>query len=225
MQKKVIIVAGGSGSRMKSDLPKQFINLAGKPILMHSILAFVNFDSEIEIILVLPENQIETWNLLCEKHNFTIPHQIVTGGATRVESVRNGLNVLDHNGLIAIHDGVRPLVSSSTIARCFECAEKYNGAIPVMDVVDSLRITTEDGSQAVDRTKYKLVQTPQVFKAKVIQIAYKFAYGKEFTDDASVTDHCAILVKLVEGNRENIKITTPIDLLIAESIINERFKA
>ncbi len=219
MKLYALIVAGGSGERMKSEIPKQFIEIAGKPILMHTIERFLEFDGSIEIITVLPENQLRFWSDLQRKYSFTIPHTLVKGGKTRFESVRNGLGFTDEPGLVAIHDGVRPFVSIDTIKRCFETAEKYGNAIPVISPSDSLRIETENGSMPVDRTRIKLIQTPQVFRTDLIMYAYRQDYLPEFTDDAIVLERTGAKINLVEGNRENIKITTPEDLLVARSLI------
>ncbi|MBN2765111.1 MAG: 2-C-methyl-D-erythritol 4-phosphate cytidylyltransferase [Paludibacteraceae bacterium] len=221
-RKSCIIVAGGKGERMQSNLPKQFIELQGKPILMHTIEAFRNFDTKTEIILVLPATQIDTWQTLCKKHAFSVPHKIVIGGATRFESVKNGLSLLGDTQLVAIHDGVRPLVSVETIAACYHEAAISGAAIPVVDAVDSMRQIVEDTSIAVDRTKYKMVQTPQVFSKEIILKAYNCDFSPRFTDDASVVEASGQKVALVNGNIENIKITTKTDLLLAEAIMQSR---
>lgn len=218
----VIIVAGGKGERMNANIPKQFLELHGKPILMHTIEAFNRFDTTIQIILVLPETQIDYWKTLCKKHDFAVLHNIVIGGQTRFNSVKNGLKLVQSPSLVAVHDGVRPLVSHSTIARCFEAAEKYDAAIPVIDLFDSIRQVNEDESLSVDRTKYKLVQTPQVFDAELLKKAYEQEFSALFTDDASVVEALGTKIHLVEGNRENIKITTEIDLKMAETFLNLR---
>jgi len=215
----VIIVAGGSGSRFKSDIPKQFIELHGKPILMHSIEAFYKFENNIEIVLVLPEQQIRFWNSLCKKHDFDINHRIVFGGKTRFESVKNGLaGVNTMSKQIAVHDGVRPLVSQNTIARCFTESKAHGNAIPVTLPVDSIRQVTENGNKFVNRSKLRLIQTPQVFEASLLKKAYEQNYQESFTDDASVVEGIGEKINLMEGNQENIKITNNIDLLIAEAL-------
>jgi len=216
----VIIVAGGKGERMNANIPKQFLELQGKPILMHTIEAFNRFDKTMQIILVLPETQIDYWITLCKKHDFAVLHNIVVGGQTRFNSVQNGLKLVQSPSLVAVHDGVRPLVSSSTIVRCFNAAEKYDAAIPVIDLIDSIRQVNEDESLSVDRTKYKLVQTPQVFDAELLKKAYEQEFSALFTDDASVVEALGTKIHLVEGNRENIKITTEIDLKMAETFLN-----
>ncbi|MDD5185928.1 MAG: 2-C-methyl-D-erythritol 4-phosphate cytidylyltransferase [Paludibacter sp.] len=214
--KFAIIVAGGKGERMQTDIPKQFIEIQGKPILMYSIENFIRYDISIQIILVLPTGQIEFWHTLCKKHAFEIPHKIVTGGQSRFDSVKKGLDAINIPALIAVHDGVRPLVSVKTITRCFKGAEKYGTAIPVIELVDSIRQITETGNQSVDRNTYKLVQTPQIFDGELLKKAYKQEFSTLFTDDASVVEAMGTKIHLVEGNRENIKITTEFDLRIAE---------
>ena len=214
-----IIVAGGKGERMNADIPKQFLEIQGKPILMHTLDVFNRFDAAMQLILVLPSVQIDLWKELCVKHNFTLNHEIVAGGQSRFNSVKNGLEVVKTPALVAVHDGVRPLVSIETIARCFESAEKYNAAIPVVDLVDSIRQVTSTDSQSVDRNAFKLVQTPQIFDAELLLKAYEQKYTPLFTDDASVVEALGAKIHLVEGNRENIKITTEFDLKMAESIM------
>lgn len=215
--KIAIIVAGGKGERMQADIPKQFLEIQGKPILMHTLESFHRYDAAIQLIVVLPSVQIEFWNGLCKKHAFSLPHRIVAGGQTRFHSVKNGLDTVNVPALVAVHDGVRPLVSVETIARCFDEAEKNEAAIPVIDLVDSIRQVTADGNQSVDRNSYKLVQTPQVFDSELLKKAYEQDFSPLFTDDASVVEAIGIKIHLVEGNRENIKITTAFDLRIAEN--------
>lgn len=219
MNKIAIIVAGGKGERMNADVPKQFLEINGKPILMHTLEAFMNFDSSLQLILVLPAAQIDFWETLCEAHDFNMPHQIVAGGQTRFHSVKNGLNAIKIPSLVAIHDGVRPLVSKDTIARCFDTAEKFGAAIPTMDSIESIRFVDANGSKSVDRTAYKMVQTPQVFDAELLKKAYEQEFSVLFTDDASVVEAMGVTVHLVEGNRENIKITTEFDLIVAERLL------
>jgi len=204
---------------MNANIPKQFLEIQGKPILMHTLEAFYRFDVTIQLILVLPSVQIEFWDGLCKKHAFTLPHQIIEGGNARFYSVKNGLDIITKPSLVAVHDGVRPLVSLETIAHCFEAAEKFDAAIPVVDLVDSIRHITKTGSQSVDRNLYKLVQTPQVFDSKLLKEAYEQDFSPLFTDDASVIEALGKPIHLVEGNRENIKITTEFDLRIAETLL------
>ena len=217
--KIAIIVAGGKGERMNADIPKQFLEIKGKPILMHTLEVFHRFDNTMQLILVLPEVQINFWKELCTKHIFWLDHQIAAGGQTRFHSVKNGLEVVNSPALVAVHDGVRPLVSNETIARCFEAAEQFEAAIPVVGLVDSIRQITGESSQSIDRNAYKLVQTPQVFDAELLKKAYEQDFSSLFTDDASVVEALGTKIQLVEGNRENIKITTEFDLKIAESFM------
>lgn len=221
MKKYAIIVAGGKGLRMGQELPKQFISIGEKPILMHSIDAFRRFDSDLSIILVLPKEQFAYWSALCELHLFRAPHQVVEGGTTRFHSVKNGLNLVEESdALVAIHDGVRPFVSPQVIHDAYVAAHAYGGAIPIIDMIDSVReMDPLQQSHPVDRDRYKLVQTPQVFHAALIQAAYQLPYNKYFTDDASVFESAGYQIHCVAGNRENFKITTPFDLLIAEALI------
>lgn len=215
MKKFVIIVAGGSGLRMGTDLPKQFLELCGKPVLMHTIQCFYDFDPHSELILVLPLLQQEYWSQLCQEHSFTLPHQVATGGETRFHSVQNGLRLIQGEGIIFIHDGVRPLVSRETLGRCFETAREYGNALPVLPVNESLRQLEGDQNRAVDRSQYLIVQTPQTFHSAQILQAFSQPYDPAFTDDATVAEKAGFPIHLVEGNRENIKITTPTDLIIA----------
>ena len=220
MQKKtVIIVAGGSGVRMGTEIPKQFLLLAGKPILMHTITQFFLFDSSISIIVVLPETYVSQWKQVCDEYKFTIPHTIVVGGDTRFQSVKNALSKIFDTDLIAVHDGVRPLISQSVIARCFEVAAEFGSAIPVVPILDSLRQQTNDTSCNVLRENYFIVQTPQIFRSDWLLQAYEKPYESSFTDDASVVEMAGYKMKLTEGSRENIKITEPLDLKIAALLL------
>jgi 2-C-methyl-D-erythritol 4-phosphate cytidylyltransferase len=215
----VVIVAGGSGKRMGVETPKQYLELAGKPVLMHTIERFMEFSSKIEIITVLPENQLRYWRELQKKYSFEVPQTIVKGGAHRFISVKHGLEFVNTPGLVAIHDGVRPLVKLDTIRRCFETAEKYGNAIPVVTPADSMRQETSRGSKPLNRNSVKIVQTPQVFDAALIKKAYRQEYDLSFTDDATVLEKTGIKIRMVEGNRENIKITNPEDLFIAQTLM------
>lgn len=219
MKKFVIIVAGGSGTRMKSDIPKQFLNLNGEPVLMRTIRVFYEHDPECRLILVLPGSQLEYWAALCSKNQFAIPHKVVSGGKTRFHSVRNGLAEVNDEGIVFIHDGVRPLVSPSTISRCYESALQNGNAIPVLPVTESLRKSEGTSNIAVDRSLFFSVQTPQTFQSGQILDAFRQEYDPAFTDDASVAEKAGYPIYLVEGNRENIKITTPEDLIVAEAFI------
>ncbi|HCE57434.1 MAG TPA: 2-C-methyl-D-erythritol 4-phosphate cytidylyltransferase [Prolixibacteraceae bacterium] len=217
MKKFALIVAGGSGTRMKSDVPKQFIEIAGLPVIMHTINTFEKFEPEFEFILVLPESQISNWHLLCKKHLFNIKHKIAFGGATRFYSVKNGLNLIEDEGIVFIHDAVRPLVSDATIQNCLDCAITKGNALPVISVTDSARIVDGDKNRPADRSQIYLVQTPQTFQTSLIKNAYQITRTDNFTDDATVLESTGATINLVEGNRENIKITTPADLIIAEA--------
>ena len=219
MELYVVIVAGGSGKRMGAEIPKQFLELSGKPVLMHTIERFKAFNNAIEIITVLPENQLRYWVDLQEKYSFRVPHTLVKGGSHRFFSVRNGLKFVNVPGLVAIHDGVRPFVSIDTIRRCFEAAEMLGNAVPSISPNESLRILTDEGSLPVNRLHIKQIQTPQVFNAALIKKAYLQEYSPEFTDDATVLEKTGEKINLIEGNRENIKITNPEDLLISTALL------
>lgn len=219
MKKYAIVVAGGKGLRMGGDIPKQFIPVKGKPVLMRTLEAFYAYDDSISLILVLPETQQEYWRQLCEDCGFTLPHQIATGGETRFHSVKNGLSLVGNEGLVAVHDGVRPFVSQKVIAACYAAAAEKGAAIPVIDVVETLRRLKGGGaSETVARDSYRLVQTPQVFSVDLLKRAYEQIYVPIFTDDASVVEAFGHPVCLVAGNRENIKLTTPFDLKMAEML-------
>ena len=217
--KVVIIVAGGKGERMKAVVPKQFLEIKGRPILMYTLEVFHNFDPEIQIVLVLPADQIDVWKSLCKKHAFTLTHTIECGGSTRFHSVKNGLTAVSIPSLVAVHDGVRPLVSVETINACFDAASEYGTAVPVIDAIDSIRKITENGSVSVNRSEYKFVQTPQVFDGELLIKAYRQDFLECFTDDASVVEAMGAKMHLVAGNRENIKITTEMDLIIANELM------
>jgi 2-C-methyl-D-erythritol 4-phosphate cytidylyltransferase len=215
----VVIVAGGSGKRMGAEIPKQFLELAGRPVLMHTIERFKKFNDAIEIITVLPENQLRFWIDIQKKHSFSVAHTLVKGGSNRFYSVKNGLKFVNSPGLVAIHDGVRPFVSIDTIKRCFEAAEKLGNAIPTISPTESLRMVTDNGSEPVNRFHVKQIQTPQVFNAGLLKEAYLQDYCPEFTDDATVLEKKGEKINLIEGNRENIKITNPEDLLISAALL------
>ena len=219
MKKFALIVAGGSGTRMKGAIPKQFLELQNRPVLMHTFKAFYNYDREIKFILVLPENQMEYWKNLCGKHQLQFNHKLVVGGETRFHSVKNGLDSINENGVVFIQDGVRPLVSAQTIQNCYTTAVEKGNALPVIPVSESLRFADNAGNKAIDRSKYFLVQTPQTFQTSIIQKAYQQNYSDSFTDDASVLEKLGETIHLVDGNRENIKITYPEDLIIAKSFL------
>ncbi len=219
MKKFALIVAGGSGNRMKSKTPKQFVEIIGRPVLMHTIDVFYKFDPNLEIILVLPENQVSFWKELCKKYRFDKEIKIAFGGETRFNSVKNGLDLISEDGIVFIHDGVRPLVSIQTLQGCFETASEKGNALPVIPVSESVRFVNLTENKAVDRSEYFLVQTPQTFQVKLIRKAYGIAVSDLFTDDASVLESLGEKINLVEGNRENIKITYPEDLIFAEAFL------
>ena len=222
MKKFALIMAGGSGTRMKTEIPKQFIEIAGLPVIMHTILRFEQFDPEIQIILVLPENQFDLWKQLCKKHNLSKPFKLAKGGETRFHSVKNGLKLIDEEGIVFIHDAVRPLVSVQTLRNCLDTVIGKGNALPVIPVTDSVRISENDHSFPADRSKIFLVQTPQTFQTNQIISAYNCVTHSGFTDDATVLESTGFEINLVEGNRENIKITTPADLIIAEAFLNKK---
>ena len=229
MRRYVILVAGGKGLRMGGDLPKQFIPMAGKPLLMHTLEAFHRWDASARLVLVLPVDHQAYWKMLCQEIGCSAPHAIVNGGATRFFSVKQGLNWVleDHQGdpeeaWVAVHDGVRPFVTPEMIERCFEGATRKGAAIPVIPMVDSLRChETAEESHPVDRSRYVAVQTPQVFALSLLAEAYEQPFSEQFTDDASVVEALHHPVTEVEGLRENIKITTPFDLLVARAMLGE----
>ena len=218
MKKHIIIVAGGKGLRMGGDIPKQFLPVCGKPVLMRTLEAFHAYDADIHIIVVLPVSQQAYWKELCREYQFALSHDIANGGDTRFHSVMNGLALVEGNGLVGVHDGVRPFVSQEVIARCYEEAADCKAVIPVIDVVETVRHLTAEGSETVPRDQYKLVQTPQVFEVDLLRRAYQQTYIDLFTDDASVVEALGEKVYLVQGNRENIKLTTPFDLKLAEML-------
>ena len=213
------MVAGGTGTRMNTEVPKQFLLLAGQPVLMHTIRIFHLFDPGMILFVVLPENHIPYWEELCRKHSFTIAHRLVKGGETRFGSVKNALKQISGAGLVAIHDGVRPLVSIETLKRTFEEAGKSGNAIPVIRMHESIRETGFDGNKEVARENLRIVQTPQVFRKELIKKAYDSAPHENFSDDATVLETLGETIHLVEGNPENIKITRTSDLHCAEAIL------
>ena len=227
----IIIVAGGKGLRMGSDIPKQFLPIGGKPVLMRTLERFRAYSSALQIILVLPEAQQDYWRQLCEEYHFNIEHQIANGGQTRFHSVQNGLALVpdDAEGVVGVHDGVRPFPSIEVIRNCYETAREKKAVIPVIPVVETVRQLIDSDSQlsilnsqlskTVPRDEYRLVQTPQAFDIQLLKAANRQPYNDGFTDDASVVESYGYAITLVEGNRENIKITTPYDLKIAEVLI------
>lgn len=221
MKKFAILVAAGSGSRMKSETPKQFMLLGGKPVLMQTIFKFFQADSSVNLILVLPESHIPYWNELCITYNFKVQHVVVAGGSTRFNSVKNGLHVITENGLVAVHDGVRPLISSACINALYHDALIYGSAVPVIPVQDSLRHMEEGNkSSAVDRSRFRIVQTPQIFMHDKLQHAFNQPFQPAFTDEATVMEAAGESVHLTDGEPANIKITTVSDLRFAASVFS-----
>ena len=217
----IIIVAGGKGLRMGSDIPKQFLPIGGKPILMRTLERFRDYSEKLQIILVLPIAQQDYWRQLCEQYHFEVKYQLANGGQTRFHSVQNGLALIpdDVEGVVGVHDGVRPFPSVEVIRNCYEAARTAKAVIPVIPVVETLRHIEGEGSVTVPRGDYRLVQTPQTFDIQLLKAANRQPYNDGFTDDASVVESFGHQITLVEGNRENIKITTPYDMKIAEVLI------
>ena len=224
MKTIAIIVAGGSGTRFGAQLPKQFLELGGKPILMRTIEAFEeNRDGSFDVIVTLPADQMALWHELCEKHAFDVPHRVVAGGETRWHSVKNALDSIDDIAdvdVIAVHDGVRPLATTDLIGRVLEAARRDGAAIPVVSLNDSVCQVMGGISHALDRSTLRAVQTPQAFDARLLVDAYSQPYQPIFTDDASVVEQLDRSVTLVEGDPYNLKITRPIDLVLAEYILS-----
>lgn len=221
MSRYVIIVAGGKGLRMGGEVPKQFLPIGGRPVLMWTIERFLSAYEDMGIVLVLPPEQHGYWHELCRKYDFNVPVTIASGGETRFHSVLNGLSAIPASteGLVGIHDGVRPFVSMETIHRCYDEASCTGAVVPVIPVVETLRHLSGDGSNTVSRDEYRLVQTPQTFDIQLLRKAYAQEYRPFFTDDASVVESMGYHVTLVDGNRENIKLTTPCDLAFAEAYL------
>ena len=219
-QDYVIIVAGGKGLRMGSDIPKQFLPIGGKPVLMRTLERFREYSKDLKIILVLPEAQQDYWQELCKKYNFEVEYQLANGGQTRFHSVQNGLALVpdDAEGVVGVHDGVRPFPAVEVIRKCYETARTAKAVIPVIPVVETVRHLEGEGSVTVPRGDYRLVQTPQTFDIQLLKAANRQPYNDGFTDDASVVESYGHAITLVEGNRENIKITTPYDIVVAEAL-------
>lgn len=217
-----IIVAGGKGTRIKSKMPKQFLELDGLPIILHTLNAFYRYSDKIIIILVLPADDFDTWYNIVKRYNFTRPVILQQGGDSRFQSVKNGLQKIEGDGLVAIHDGVRPLVSEDIIGASFRLAAVHQSAIAAVRLKESIRITDQDNTKAVDRSKFRLIQTPQTFQVSLIKKAYEMKEDPTLTDDASVAERAGHTVSLFEGSYENIKITTPEDLIVAAALIQSR---
>ena len=219
MEKYVIIVAGGNGTRMNTIVPKQFIALSGRPVLMHTIQKFKDAIPEIKVILVLSPDYMMEWKQLCKNFKFNVPHQIAEGGKTRFHSVKNGLEMVPNKSLVGIHDAARPLVSHQTITHTFAVAEKKGNASPAISLNESIREVKNKKNKAVDRNKYFIIQTPQCFHSNLLKKAFLQEYQPTFTDDASVVEAMGEKINLIEGNPENIKITIPQDLIVAEVLL------
>jgi len=224
----IIIVAGGKGLRMGSDIPKQFLPIGNKPVLMRTLERFREYSAELKIILVLPEAQQDYWRQLCAQYHFEVSYQLANGGQTRFHSVQNGLALIpdDAQGVVGVHDGVRPFPAIEVIRNCYETARNTGAVIPVIPVVETVRHLEKETngtervkSQTVPRGEYRLVQTPQTFDIQLLKAANRQPYDEGFTDDASVVERYGHDITLVEGNRENIKITTPYDMKIAEVLV------
>ncbi len=222
MKEYALIVAGGKGTRIKSKIPKQFIELNGLPVLMHTLNAFYRYSTTLTIILVLPETDFETWHVLTEKYNFKKNIILQKGGDTRFQSVKNGLSLLNEPGLVAIHDGVRPLVSEDIIGASFRLAAVHQSAVAAVRLKESIRMTDQDTTIAVDRSRFRLIQTPQTFAVDLIKKSYEIKEDPSLTDDASVAERSGHTISLFEGSYENIKITTGEDLIIAEALMKQK---
>lgn len=217
-----LIVAGGKGTRIKSKLPKQFLELNGKPILLHTLDAFYRYSDKIQLVLVLPEDDFPIWNDICKKYHFDKPLILQKGGETRFQSVKNGLDCIHGHGLVAIHDGVRPLVSEDIIGASFRLAAVHKTAVAAVRLKESIRMTDQDNTKAVDRSRFRLIQTPQTFDVDMIKNAYRIKEDPSLTDDASVAEKSGHTISLFEGSYENIKITTPEDLIVGEALLHAR---
>ncbi len=215
-------MAGGTGTRMNSGVPKQFLLLGSRPLLMYSLEAFYLSNPEIRIIVALPEGHMHTWNSLCREYRFKVPHSTVSGGETRFHSVRNALSIVEDAGLVAIHDGARPLVTAGLISRTFETAGQLGNCVPVLTISESLRIVENDITRPVNRHDYRIVQTPQVFRIAEIQSGYRQDYRPTFTDDATVLESTGKTIHLVDGEPTNIKVTHSNDLFMAEFLLEKR---
>ena len=220
METFVVIVAGGSGSRMRTNIPKQFLELNGKPILIHTIERLYSISPNSNFILVLPKNQFQYWQDICAKFKFDLDYKLVEGGDSRFQSVKNGLSEIDRKSIVAIHDGVRPFVDKNVLENCIKKAKDFGAAIPTLPITDSIRELKENGSQIRNRNQFVRVQTPQCFQSDIIIESYHQDFDPSFTDDASVVEKNGHKISLVKGNKENIKITTPEDLNIALTFIN-----
>ena len=217
-----LIVAGGSGSRMQSNVPKQFMKLGDKPVLLHTLEAFHNFDRNIQLVLVLPATEISLWKEIRKEREVKIPHAIVEGGASRFQSVKQGLALVPPEALVAIHDGVRPFIQKETLEQAYAMAAEKGAAITTVPLKESIRRVSGEGSKAEDRSNFYIVQTPQIFQARLIKKAYRQEESSRFTDCASVAEAAGHEVFMVEGSYSNIKITSPEDMLLAEALLKKK---
>jgi 2-C-methyl-D-erythritol 4-phosphate cytidylyltransferase len=222
LKKSAIIVAGGTGTRMNTGIPKQFLLLGGKPMLMYSIEAFYLAFPDSFIVLALPAGQFSSWQKLCDQYAFKLPHQLVAGGETRFHSVQNALTVIEEDGLVAIHDGARPLISVALIRAAFLTAGQLGNCIPVIPVNESVRSVSGDFNRPVNRSDYRIVQTPQVFHSAILKKAYRQEFSENFTDDAMVAEGIGETIHLIDGDPVNLKITHPYDLAAAEVLLGTR---
>ena len=216
----VIITAGGIGKRMGASVPKQFLLLQNLPVLMHTIQRFYDFDPALQLIVTLPSEHFNSWEKLCEDYRFEIKHELSVGGIERYDSIKTALS-LASGDIIAVHDGVRPLVSFDTIRRCFNSCQTYGNAVPVIKISESVRQLSNDENSVIPRDTLRIIQTPQCFRQDILRQAYSIQIPSNTTDDASLVEKCGIKINLMEGNEENIKITNPFDLKIAEHILSE----
>ncbi|WP_316799338.1 2-C-methyl-D-erythritol 4-phosphate cytidylyltransferase [Pedobacter frigidisoli] len=221
MKYYAIIVAGGSGNRMQTETPKQFLLLKNLPVLMHTIRAFAQSNTQPKILLVLSAEQQGYWRRLCEEFNFHVPHEVIDGGSERFYSVKNAVDVIPGAGFVAIHDAVRPLVSKELIDSCFVQAELKGNVIAAVQSSDSVRLWSEGKTASLKRDEIYLVQTPQTFSSDVLRRAYTQTFTSHFTDDASVVEAIGEEINIIEGERSNIKITFPIDLAFAELLLKK----
>jgi 2-C-methyl-D-erythritol 4-phosphate cytidylyltransferase len=215
----VIIVAGGSGTRMDSPVPKQFLKLEGRPILMHTINKFLETDSSIEVIIVVASEHLQMWENLCKEYDFHKPYKIANSGESRFQSVKNGLEFVTEFSIVGVHDAVRPMVNGKTIIAAYKAAEMYGNAIPAIPISDSIRQIDSTKNIALDRSRYCAIQTPQCFRSDILKKAYEQDYKYTFTDDATAVEAMGEEIRLVDGNPDNLKITGPKDLIVAEALI------
>lgn len=219
-----VVVAGGKGTRIKSVIPKQFLELNGKPVLLHTLEGFFRYSNSIEVILVLPKEDFPIWKSICDRFKFVRPIILQSGGDTRFQSVKRGLDKINGEGLVAIHDGVRPLVREDIIAASFRLAAVHGSAVAAVRLKESIRMTDMDNTRAMDRSRFRIIQTPQTFEVNLIKKAYEMTETPDLTDDASVAEQSGHSISLFEGSYENIKITTEEDLVVAEALLGRRNK-